>query len=168
MAAHTLKVSRILVVIGMVGVAAGTITQLVIEPWLHGPNRGLPSLTQIVAVPIGALLVGVAWWLFSEVVGVGPKPERAYRWSSVVLAVALLAISSDYFGQLYVLQQSQLMRERYHEPTYPHLHSWMAADASIAIGLVIIAIGFALASRVPSTPVSDSMSGSFALEGEPV
>jgi hypothetical protein len=165
MAARTLKVPRILVVIGMVIVAAGTICELCALPWISGPYGGLQGFARVVSVPFGMLLVSVAWWLFSAVVRSGPKAVRAFRSSSVVLTVALLAVSSFYLADAYGFHQQEVWQMSVHGPAVPRYHSILASYGVLAIGLIVMAIGFAVSSRIPSATASDSTSDTLTSAG---
>jgi len=151
MAERSLRLARLLVVVGFFGVAFGTVVTLSLQ------RRGLhyPDINAIVvelSVPVGLACVGFAWWQVARSGSV-----VTIRRVSAACAVAAVAFSAMYWAELYGLVSSQDLIDREGGSLFPHYHLLAVSDISAAVGLLVAAVGLFLACRVPepSAPASE-------------
>jgi hypothetical protein len=147
----SLRLSRLLLLAGFVGIVAGTIT------WMVGGSVTSGSwLIQQLAAPIGYGLVGWAWWQWMQGSSAGSMETRAVRRSSRTLALASAVTSLAYFASLY-----GNLRFRYatHYPLYPphfNLHNEGYGAAGVGFLLAAVAFWIAPAATRSAEPGRDS------------
>jgi hypothetical protein len=142
----SLRLPHLLVVAGLVGVVAGTLVQ---ELTFNGVRFGSQLIIQL-AMPLGYCVVGLAWWqLLAPSPAANPAGAKRLRRFSRTLAVAATVTAAGYLAQVY-----GDLRFRYSWPIdqggfyLRHFRTMVACPAVIAIGLLLAAAGFWIASSI--------------------
>jgi hypothetical protein len=140
----TFRLPGLLLLLGFLGVVAGTIGYMVgFVTFTAGA-----AFAEFLGAPIGYLLVGVAWWQWTPGVQSGEIAARSMRRTSLTLVLASLVTSLSYLGRLY-----GSLRFRYSLPSntnfyLPHFRLQLAADAATGVGFIFSAVGFWIAARI--------------------
>jgi hypothetical protein len=138
----TFRLPSLFLLVGFLGVVAGTIGSMVD----YGVTLTMgTAFAEFLGAPIGYLLVGVAWWQWTPGALAGDIAAKSMRRASLTLMLAAVATSITYFGELY-----GYLRFRYSYPNVSyqaHFRLQLAAEAASAVGFVLAAVGFWVAAR---------------------
>jgi hypothetical protein len=138
---RSLRLSKILLVVGFLGVLASSTGWMVAYPHF---TAGSWMIDQF-APTIGYGLVGLAWWQWTPAAEAGLVGSTAMRRSSRTLALAAAAFALDNLSQLY-----GNLRFRYaqHDPGFylPHFNLENTSLAAAGLGFVLAAVGLWIAS----------------------
>jgi hypothetical protein len=142
----SLRYPRLLVILGLVAVVAGTIVEMRTFVGFTFDSRLIISL----ALPIGYCLVGLAWWqLWTPDPIADPAVAKRLGRFSRSLAAASTVTAIGFLAQVY-----GDLRFRYSWPKnlggfyLPHFRLEVACPAVIAVGLLLAASGFWLARHI--------------------
>jgi hypothetical protein len=140
----SLLLPRLLVVAGLVGLVTGTTVEVLT---FYGVQFS-SELFIYLAMPLGYCVVGLAWWqLLAPGPPVDPAVAKRLRRFSRTLAVAATVTAIGYLAGVY-----GNLRFRYSWPNdqggfyIRHFRTMVACPAVIAIGLLLAAAGFWIAS----------------------
>lgn len=150
---RTLRLSKVLLVVGFLGVLASTVAWMVVIPRFTAGSWIIDQL----APPIGYALVGLAWWQWIPAAHTGHVASNAMRRSSRTLALAAGAIALGNFSQLY---GNLRFRNALHDPGFriPHWNLQNASLGTAGLGFLLAAVGFWIASTAAkaSDPPKDA------------
>jgi hypothetical protein len=145
----TLRLPVVLLLLGFLGVAAGTIALVVAYVGLSSGSRLVEFFAPVVAYG----LVGLAWWLWTPAARTGPTGATAMRRSSRVLAVAAAVTAIGFLANFYLNYQFIHNVPGGYVPRRFELE--LASQASEALGMLLAAAGFWIASY--STAPTDQL-----------
>jgi len=141
---RNLRIPTALVVLGFLGVVAGTVGELMVAPSLTSLVSW--STVTVISLPVGYALLGVSWW---HVVSNDAVPYKTARYCSRLFALAALAFAATWSDSI---DSSIEVRLNWSGAFYfPHWRLMLASDVSRAVGLLVAAVGLWLASNAEST-----------------
>ena len=146
-----LRFPVVLIVLGSVGVAAGSIVLFLLFVNFSSGTRIVVEL----APPIGYGLVGLAWWFWTPAAAMGPIGAMAMRRSSRVLAVASGVMALGYLAQFY--GNIRFYYYTGHQYGLPHLRLELASLAALGVGFLLAAAGFWIASNLTQSTAPRSL-----------
>jgi len=138
----TFRLPGFLLLIGSLGIVGGTIGWIV----GFGFAASVAFFADQLGAPVGYLLVGLAWWQWTESVQAGGAAVPAFVCGTRVLAFAALSTSITFLANLY-----GNLRFLYLGPgknlRLPHFRLQLACYAAEGVGFLIAAVGFWIAAR---------------------
>ena len=158
---HTLRFPGILILLGLLGLVAGTLAWVVgSDPFDH---ETIESVVYQIALTIGYSLAGLACWRW--IVGcwatnVDPSvqriPSRLMAAASAVTAAAFAALTVlQYENHRQLLHTLSGIGTQRIAVIDPHYRLRMAGGASIVVGLLLASVGFWIASSATRTAGSE-------------
>jgi hypothetical protein len=163
---RTLRLPGVLIVLGYVGIATGTVAWLValghINPWEFYLANATPTA--------GFALAGFACWWWIVACRAAKTDPRLQRVASRLMSAASVITAAGWAAVIYFYYQNHqsIVHSQIHgAPSTavldPHYRLRMAGGASIAVGLLLAGIGFWIASSATRSAVTESVQPAVAV-----